>query len=81
MPKLRRLSGDEVISILERFGFSLVSHRGTHAKLRRITATGARETLTIPRHKELDTGTLHAIYRQAGRYIPQEQLYPFFYSD
>ncbi len=30
--------------------------------------------LTIPRHKELDTGTLRAIYRQASRCVPSDEL-------
>jgi predicted RNA binding protein YcfA (HicA-like mRNA interferase family) len=34
MPRLRRLSGAEVISILNRFGFTVHSQRGSHAKLR-----------------------------------------------
>jgi len=34
MPKLRRLSGDEVIRILERFGFAVYTQKGSHVKLR-----------------------------------------------
>jgi predicted RNA binding protein YcfA (HicA-like mRNA interferase family) len=40
MPKLRRLSGPDVVRILERFGFLIVSQRGSHVKLKRITETG-----------------------------------------
>ena len=35
MPKLRRLSGPEVIHILEGFGFSVHAQAGSHVKLRR----------------------------------------------
>jgi hypothetical protein len=42
---------------------------------------GTRQTLTIPNHRELDTGTLKAIYRQALRYVGDEELRPHFYSD
>jgi len=49
-------------------------------KLQRINASGDRETLTIPDHRELDTGTCRAILRQATRYIPLADLEPFFYS-
>ena len=35
MPKLRRLSGAEVIRIFELFGFVIQAQRGSHAKLRR----------------------------------------------
>ncbi len=80
MPKLRRLSGDEVIHIFERFDFRVQAQAGSHVKLRRIGPGGAKQTLTIPRHEELDTGTLKAIIRQSARYIPLDELNPFFYT-
>ena len=46
MPKLKRLSGPEAVSVLQRFGFSILSQRGSHIKLRRVTATGEKQTLT-----------------------------------
>jgi predicted RNA binding protein YcfA (HicA-like mRNA interferase family) len=81
MPKLKSLSGEDVIRILSEFGFEISSQRGSHAKLRRVLSDGTKQTLTIPRHKELDKGTLGAIFRQALRYIPEEQLRLHFYSD
>jgi len=81
MPKLRRLSGAEVVRILERFDFVVHSQRGSHMKLRRISPAGEKQTLTIPQHRELDTGTLRAIFRQASRYIPADELGPHFYAD
>lgn len=80
MPELRCLSGLEVIRILEGFGFAVLTQRGSHVKLRRIGPSGEKQTLTIPRHRELDTGTLRAILRQASRYIPAEELRPHFYT-
>ena len=80
-PKLKRLSGPEVVDILRIFGFEVHSQRGSHAKLRRISAEGGRQTLTIPLHAELDVGTLRAIVRQATRYIPEAELRIHFYSD
>jgi predicted RNA binding protein YcfA (HicA-like mRNA interferase family) len=79
MPRLRRLSGREVVSILQRFGFQPVSQRGSHIKLQRETAVG-RQTLTVPAHDELDTGTLRAVIRQASRFVPEDELYPYFYA-
>ena len=81
MPKLRRLSGAEIIAILGRFGFTVHTQRGSHVKLRRVLSSGAAQTLTIPAHPELDTGTCHAILRQAARFVPEEDLRPHFYSD
>jgi predicted RNA binding protein YcfA (HicA-like mRNA interferase family) len=79
-PKLKRLSGKDVVTILARFGFSIYSQKGSHAKLRRVLETGEKQTLTIPIHEELDIGTLRAIVNQATHYIPQELLRPYFYS-
>lgn len=79
MPKLKRLSGAEVINILKQFGFEVYSQRGSHVKLRRISRSG-KQTLTIPNHRQLDTGTCRAIYRQACRYIPESDLFRYFYD-
>jgi predicted RNA binding protein YcfA (HicA-like mRNA interferase family) len=79
MPKLRRLSGAEVVAIFARFGFRVASQRGSHVKLKRVTADGT-QTLTVPAHREIDTGTLRAIVRQAIRFIPEGDLHPHFYE-
>lgn len=81
MPKLKVLSGKDVVRIFSAFGFMTTSQRGSHAKLQRILADASRQTLTIPIHAELDRGTLRAIYRQAQRYVPEAELRPHFYSD
>ena len=80
MPKLRRLSGAEVIAILGRFGFTIHSQRGSHVKLKRVLSDRTVQTLTVPAHPELDTGTCRAILRQAARFVPEEQLRLHFYS-
>ena len=81
MPGLKRLSGNEVLAILRGFGFQVYSQRGSHAKLRRTTASGTVQTLTVPRHREFDVGTLQAVFRQACRFIPEDQLREEFYTD
>ena len=78
MPKLKVLSGKEVVKILSKFGFELLSQKGSHVKLRRVLPDGTKQTLTVPLHNELDKGTLKAIIRQASRYIPEEELKPYF---
>jgi len=80
-PKLKRLSGSEVVDIMCAFGFETHSQKGSHIKLRRIGIKGERQTLTIPLHAELDVGTLRAIIRQAARYIPEAKLGSHFYTD
>lgn len=79
MPKLKKLSGRDVISILNQFGFEVLNQGGSHIKLRRVK-DDLKQTLLIPNHKEIDTGTLRAIVRQAGRYISMEDLNKHFYS-
>jgi predicted RNA binding protein YcfA (HicA-like mRNA interferase family) len=78
MLRLRRLSGAELV---RSFGFAVHSQRGSHIKMRRAGPEGATETLTIPAHDEVKIGTLHAIFLQALRFIPEGALRPHFYSD
>lgn len=80
MPKMRVLSGQDVISIFESFGFSVVKQKGSHTKIRR-EHNEIRQTLTIPNHKELDRGTLRAIYNQALKYISEKELRGSFFTE
>ncbi len=79
MPRLKVLSGNEVAKILVGFGFSLASQKGSHAKLKRLAPSGENQTLIVPLHRELDHGTLRAIFNQACRYIPADELTPHFF--
>ena len=81
MPRLRNLSGHDLLRIFGTFGFHRVSQRGSHVKLRRMLATGAQQTLTIVLHDEVDKGTVRAIYRQALRYLTETELRPHFYAE
>jgi predicted RNA binding protein YcfA (HicA-like mRNA interferase family) len=62
MPKLPVISGDECIKALGRLGYYVARIKGDHARLR---CTG-RKPVTVPKHRELDTGTLRSIIRVAG---------------
>lgn len=62
MSGLPRVSGAEVVKALAKVGFSQVSQRGSHVKLR--NADG--RTVIVPLHRELASGTLASILRQAG---------------
>lgn len=63
MPKL--YSSREVLRVLRRAGFELVSQRGSHIKLR-----GVREgklcVVIVPNHKEIARGTFSSIISQAN---------------
>ena len=79
MPKLKILSGKDIIEIFKSFGFSIVGQKGSHVKLAR-HLNGTHQTLTIPDHKELDKGTIRAIYSQALRYVSDAELKKYFYT-
>ena len=81
MPKPLILSGRDIVRIFEGFGFSIANQKGSHIKLRRTAEDGARKTLTVPNHKELDRGTVVSLYRQGARYIPESELRKHFYSE
>ena len=78
--KLRRLGARDVLRALGAFGFEVVSTRGSHAKLRRLLADGTRRTLTVPLHRPLAPGTLHAVFRQASRYVAEAELRRWFFD-
>ena len=60
MPKLPVVSSAEAIQALERLGFSVVRQRGSHIVLRK-----GSSGCVVPNHKELKTGTLAGILKQA----------------
>lgn len=79
MPKLKQLAGSDIIKIFRKYGFYVVAQKGSHVKLRRDSDMG-KQVLTIPDHKIIDKGTLRAIIRQAGAFIPMEDLKKEFYT-
>ncbi|OGU81150.1 MAG: hypothetical protein A2W11_04625 [Ignavibacteria bacterium RBG_16_35_7] len=81
MPKLKVLSGEDVIKIFKTFGFVISGQKGSHIKLVRLLKNNVKQPITIPNHKEIDRGTLKAIIRQASKYIAEEDLKNHFYSE
>jgi len=80
MPKQKGLSGKEMITFFQTQGFSIISHRGSHIKLRRFVST-TKQTLVVPNHKSIDKGTMKEIYNQARRFLDQDILNTFFYTE
>jgi len=64
MPELPILSGKQTIQALERLGFRQVRQRGSHVVLRMSHPQGDKGCV-VPLHRELKTGTLRGILRQA----------------
>ena len=81
MPKLKILSGADIVKIFVAFGFSITSQKGSHIKLSRILPNTSKQILTLPLHEELDRGTLVAIYKQALKYISEAELHSHFYTE
>ncbi len=71
MPKLPRISGSEAIRALERLGFEQIRQTGSHVVMKKETATG-KIGCVVPMHRELKTGTLSGILKQAQ--ITAEEL-------
>ena len=65
MARLRRVSGQEAIRVLERLGFVQVGQRSSHVVLKKETSGGAVGCV-VPLHSELAIGTLRGILRQAN---------------
>lgn len=63
MPKL--YSAREIIKILQKAGFEIISQKGSHIKLRGIQ-NGKLQTVIVPNHKEIARGTFSSILNQAN---------------
>ncbi len=84
MPKLKTLSGPDIIKILKKFNFEIERQKGSHIKLMRVVSNGvddAEQKLTVPNHRELDKGTVKAIYNQSLKYISESELKKYFYFE
>lgn len=61
----RVLSGTAVCAILSAHGFREVRRKGSHIVMQ-LQIEGGTRTVVIPDHREVATGTLASIARQAG---------------
>jgi len=65
MPKLRKISGHDVIKILcNKFGFTTNGQSGSHVRLSKKTPEGKIGTV-VPLHKQLKIGTLKSALKLA----------------
>ncbi|MBI2087042.1 MAG: type II toxin-antitoxin system HicA family toxin [Candidatus Zambryskibacteria bacterium] len=80
MSKLRVLSGKDIVKFLRKEGFEIEYGKGSHSKLFKLIG-GKKESITIPLHKEIAEGTLRAIYNQASKFISEEKLRKYFYTN
>jgi len=68
--RIRRMSGREVEAVLKRYGFELISQRGSHRKWRN---SERRLQVVVPEHggRQLPLGTLRTILATAE--IPEAE--------
>jgi predicted RNA binding protein YcfA (HicA-like mRNA interferase family) len=64
MPKLPVISGDKAVKFFEKIGYEVSRQKGSHMRLRH-KFDQKKKPLTIPKHKELGTGLLRKILRDA----------------
>lgn len=74
--RLRQLSGKQVISIFEKFGYTIKSQNGSHIKMKRWES----RIIIIPNHQRIDKGTLKAIFNQALSVISENEIREHFYT-
>jgi predicted RNA binding protein YcfA (HicA-like mRNA interferase family) len=63
MSNLPVISGRECVKALENAGYYFKRQEGNHIVMRRVDPFAQ---VIVPKHNELDRGTLRAIIRQAG---------------
>ena len=63
MGRLGNVSGKDAVKAFERSGWYKVGQVGSHLVM---TKPNIRVNLSIPQHKELASGTLRALIRNAG---------------
>jgi predicted RNA binding protein YcfA (HicA-like mRNA interferase family) len=71
----RNIDGDELASLLSRYGYHVTHQTGSHQRLS-LEREGKTHDLTIPRHKPLRVGTLHGILKDVAHHqkISREQV-------
>ena len=56
----RDVNASELISVLTRYGYSIVRQTGSHIRLE-IEHNNETHAITVPNHKPIKVGTFHAI--------------------
>lgn len=67
----RDISGRELATALERYGYTVTRQTGSHLRL--TTQVGGEHHLTIPSHLHLRIGTLNAILIEASQHLKKDK--------
>ncbi len=79
MPKLRRISGDNILNILIKEGFGILRQKGSHVRLFKNNSE-SKIYITVPLHEEIDRGTLKSIIRSLERVFTKDKIFEIFYT-
>lgn len=79
MPKLRRISGEDISNALKKEGFEVLRQKGSHVRLVK-NGADSKTYITVPLHKEIDRGTLKSIIRSLERVFSKEKILDIFYK-
>lgn len=64
--KLPIVSGEQVIKLLQKEGFSVTRQKGSHISLHKKLEDGTTVLVVVPRKSEIKKGTLLSIIKQSG---------------
>jgi len=68
----RDIGGEELASLLGRYGYELTRQTGSHMRLTSVLK-GTQHRITIPRQKSLRIGTLSSILRDVALYLGMDR--------
>lgn len=63
----RDLGGEELASLLRKYGYAVTCQAGSHLRL--TTQQGGQHYVTLPRHKPLRIGTLSSILKDIAQHF------------
>jgi predicted RNA binding protein YcfA (HicA-like mRNA interferase family) len=66
----RAISGDELVKLLQKFGYRVARQRGSHMKL--TTTQRGEHHLTVPHHGAVRIGTLHRIISEVAGHFEMD---------
>jgi predicted RNA binding protein YcfA (HicA-like mRNA interferase family) len=63
----RSISGDDLVKLLQQFGYRVAKQKGSHMKL--TTTQKGQHHLIVPRHGAIRVGTLHRIISEVAGHL------------
>jgi len=70
--KLPTISGKQLVKLMHSLGYKIVSQRGSHIKMQKLTKIG-KHSITIPYHKEIAKGTLNDILNRVSMWTQKDK--------